>query len=102
MRSSKVLSLSNNFKYYSKFMDIIILDDNFSVKKKNDKRKIEIFKIKAKDKKQLNKVYSYSEKIYHRLLSDLTNQLNIIHNLKKKERYWEIIVGCWLIDFILI
>ena len=34
MRSSKVLSLSNNFKYYSKFMDIIILDDNFSVKKK--------------------------------------------------------------------
>ena len=102
MRSSKVLSLSNNFKYYSKFMDIIILDDNFSIKKKNDKRKIEIFKIKAKDKKQLNKVYSYSEKIYHLLLSDLTNQLNIIHNLKKKERYWEIIVGCWLIDFILI
>ena len=102
MRSSKVLSLSNNFKYYSKFMDIIILDDNFSVKKKNDKRKIEKFKKKAKDKKQLNKVYSYSEKIYHRLLSDLTNQLNIIHNLKKKERYWEIIVGCWLIDFILI
>ena len=50
----------------------------------------------------MNKVYSYSEKIYHQLLSDLTKQLNIIHNLKKKERYWEIIVGCWLIDFILI
>ena len=102
MSSSKVLSLTNDFKYYSKFKNIIILNDNFLDEKKNAKRKIEIFKIKVKNKKQLNKVYSYSEKIYHQLLSDLTKQLNIIHNLKKKERYWEIIVGCWLIDFILI
>ena len=84
MSSSKVLSLTNDFKYYSKFKNIIILNDNFLDKKKNAKRKIEIFKIKVKNKKQLNKVYSYSEKIYHQLLSDLTKQLNIIHNLKKR------------------
>ena len=46
MSSSKVLSLTNDFKYYSKFKNIIILNDNFLEKKKMIKEKLKYLKLK--------------------------------------------------------
>lgn len=44
--------------------------------------------------------YQYLSDLYERLLMTLTHQLNQIHSVNKDLRYWRILVGPWLADFI--
>ena len=44
--------------------------------------------------------YQYSIKLYERLLTQLTDQLNELHDSKHSVRYWRIILGPWLASFI--
>ena len=61
-------------------------------------------KIKSNDylsnKKLLNKYYKSSIKYYDKYLKIISSELNKIHNLKYPMKYWEIILGYWLIKFI--
>ncbi len=42
----------------------------------------------------------YLEKHYERILRDVSNKLNKIHKVKKDLRYWRLILGPWLIYYI--
>ena len=102
MIAGKTLSLSNRYQDFSKYKNVVLVDNNFYLKKTNKSQKIKVVKNKAKNRKHIERVYSYCEKIYKELLKDLSIQLNKIHSLNNDQRYWEIILGNWLIDFILV
>jgi len=48
------------------------------------------------DRVKLFADYQYLQDFYERLLNDLTNQLNQIHNVNYSVRYWRILIGPWL------
>jgi len=50
--------------------------------------------------KELKERHEYCEKVYQRILTGLTNNLNELHNVKFSERMWEVILGRWTRDFI--
>lgn len=102
MINGKTLSLSNKYEDFSNYENVVLVDDIFYLKKIEKLKKIRIIKNQARDRKHINSVYSYCEKIYSELLQDISIQLNILHGLKNNQRYWEILVGNWLIDFILV
>ena len=54
------------------------------------------------EKEQL--IYDAYEKnyLYKNLLTDISDQLNNIHNVSHTLRYWEIIVGPWLNSYLLV
>lgn len=97
----KILSLTNDINVLSIFKkkkiicftDIPSLD---TIGKKN----IFFLKKNIPNKKKVQEVYSYCENNYNIIFKDLFTELNKLHNLKKSARFWEIIVGGWLRDFI--
>jgi len=52
------------------------------------------------DRKKLYEDYKYLDRIYEELLSELTAQLNAVHEVDHSVRYWRIIIGPWLYWFI--
>ena len=42
----------------------------------------------------------YTYKVYHYFLNILTDYLNSIHGTKYSRRFWQIIIGAWLLHFI--
>ena len=51
------------------------------------------------DRKKLYEDYKYLDRIYERLLSELAEQLNALHEVNHSLRYWRIIIGPWLYWF---
>ena len=94
-----ILSLTNDIKKFINYKKAITIDDIFSLK--NDSG-IKIIKNKPRDKEHVKKTYKYCEKIYLSLLSSVSKELNQLHKLKNNTRYWEIIIGVWLREFILL
>ena len=60
----------------------------------------EVFVSQVTEKIELN--YKYCEKIYKNLIADLTNRLNLTHQITFSEKKWEIIFGDWLKNFVYI
>jgi putative transferase (TIGR04331 family) len=52
------------------------------------------------DKTKFNKDYHYLNDLYETILVSLSNSLNAIHEINKPIRYWRILIGPWLQDFI--
>jgi putative transferase (TIGR04331 family) len=52
------------------------------------------------DRKKLFDDYQSIQKLYEKLLSELTDKLNQIHNVSHSNRYWRILIGPWLGYFI--
>jgi len=52
------------------------------------------------DKLAYERARDYCNRIYGFLLTNLTECLNTIHNVEHSRRYWEIIIGPWLLHFI--
>lgn len=52
------------------------------------------------DRQKLFKDYLYIEILYEELLLDLSKKLNYIHSVNHSLRYWRILIGPWLINFI--
>ena len=102
MITGKTLSLSNKLEDFSKYKNVVLVDDIFYEKKIEKLQKIRIVKNRVRSRKHINDVYSYCEKIYKEILQDISIQLNLLHNLENNQRYWEILIGNWLIDFILV
>lgn len=101
----KILSLTNNVdeKLLSNYEKnkIIFINDTLSLKKKIKKNYFYIDN-SSPSKKKVTNVYRYCEKKYNNIFKDLVIQLNKVHNLTFSNRFWEIIIGRWLIDFIYI
>ncbi len=67
--------------------------------KKNFKSKMKSIDYLS-NKKYLDKHYGSSIKYYEKYLKIISSELNRVHNLKYPTKYWEIILGYWLIKFI--
>ena len=52
------------------------------------------------DRQKLFKDYIYLQKLYEKVLLDLSNKLNYIQSVNYSLRYWRILVGPWLSLFI--
>lgn len=52
------------------------------------------------DRKRLYKDYLYLNELYEKMLAQLCNTLNKVHNENHSSRYWRIIIGSWLFGFI--
>ena len=71
-------------------------------KKKWSKYRYKLIQSQKKTKFTLLKEFNYSEKLYEKILKELTLKLNKIHNTKYSLRAWRIIIGPWLNRFIAI
>lgn len=92
--NEKDLNPSVKYLYYGFVSNEI---NNF--KKKNDF--FEIASV-ATSKDESKKKYQKCEKIFKKIIKNLTRELNRIHNLEYDQRIWEIIFGRWIKDFIYI
>jgi len=52
------------------------------------------------DRKKYHTDFLYLEKLYEKLLADLSEKLNQVHNTKHNSRYWRILIGPWLGYFV--
>ncbi len=52
------------------------------------------------DRVKLKNDYSYSKKIYKKIIQQISNDLNNFHQISHNLRYWKIIIGPWLLSFI--
>jgi putative transferase (TIGR04331 family) len=52
------------------------------------------------DRKKLYKDYKYIENLYEKMLVNLSEKLNSIHDVNYELRYWRILIGPWLSFFI--
>jgi putative transferase (TIGR04331 family) len=52
------------------------------------------------DNNSTNNDYDYLEVLYNKLLIELTDSLNIFHNESHSSRYWEILIGHWLRQYL--
>lgn len=50
--------------------------------------------------KKVKKDYDYLTNLYKKILTNLASELNDLHNLNFNKRYWEIILGYWLVYII--
>lgn len=48
----------------------------------------------------LYEAYQYLQVIYHHLMPQITNLLNELHEEKHSQRYWEIVIGYWLREYL--
>ena len=53
------------------------------------------------DKKKLQKSFDYVEKIYEKLLSKLSKELNYLNSCNLNIQSWRIIIGPWLYSFLI-
>ena len=49
---------------------------------------------------KLNQDYQYLYNLYYRVIKQISKELNNIHNTNNTERFWHMIVGCWVYKFI--
>jgi putative transferase (TIGR04331 family) len=52
------------------------------------------------DRSRLHKDYKYLNELYERVLANLTDELNKLHNVEHSVRYWRIVVGPWIYYFL--
>lgn len=52
------------------------------------------------DRGKLYQSYLYADAVYARMMPCLTKGLNAIHQVECSQRYWEIVIGYWLREYI--
>ena len=72
----------------------------YNRKEKWKKMDAEVVPYHWDDRKKLHQDYLYLKDIYEVLLTDLSGQLNDLHNVNHSVRYWRILIGPWLGYFI--
>jgi len=94
------LVLTDNFEKLEKTENILTLRPQIA----NFDRdiKFETVSFPEISKKEIYDRYNFCEKTFNSLLRDLVIELNSIHKIDYSQRSWDIIIGKWLRDFILI
>jgi len=72
----------------------------YSRKEEWDKLDYKVLPYHWDDRKKLYKDYLYLSDLYEKILIELSQNLNDIHSVEHSIRYWRIILGGWLFDFI--
>ena len=98
MKKKFSLVLSGNLKSFKRDLNLLFIRP-FNQRKINNFSELVFFPKESK-KMMLDK-YDYCERIYKSILLDLKDELNKIHCKNNyNSRFWEIIIGWWLKDFI--
>jgi putative transferase (TIGR04331 family) len=74
-----------------------LTSENATYRRKLD---YEIMPSPWKDRETYYEAGLYTYKIYQHLLENLSEYLNGVHNTKHTKRFWQIIIGPWLFNFI--
>ena len=101
----KVLVTTALTESWSRSEPMLFLGDwcKFNSKINSNKYNISIFKNHyCADDYRVYENYKYISKLYENLLLELTKTLNNYHDTNFSKRYWRIILGPWLCDFITI
>ena len=93
------LILSNNIQNIEKDKNLLFIRPYNSGEIENYS---ELIFFPEENKQNLILKYNYCEEIYKKLIKDCQVELNKLHNKTNSSRYWEIIIGQWLKDFIFI
>jgi len=72
----------------------------FSRKKIWEKMDAEVLPYHWDDRDKLHKDYKDICELFEKILNELTIELNKIHSVNHSSRYWRILLGPWLINFI--
>ena len=72
----------------------------YSRKERWSRMNAEVLPYHWDDRDKLYQDYQYLQKLYEKLLADLSYKLNQIHNVEHTQRYWRILIGPWLGYFI--
>ena len=95
------LALTAIEKYWDKSKEILFLGEWCITSKSNlSNAKYKVLDYHWKDFKKIESDNDYIFKVYKSLMPLLAEKLNKIHNIKLPFRYWEILVGVWLLKFI--
>lgn len=98
MKKKFSLVLSDNLRSFKKDTNLLFIRP-FNQKKINNFSELVFFPKESKEI-MLGK-YDYCERIYKSILLDLKDELNKIHSKNNyNSRFWEIIIGTWLKEFI--
>lgn len=52
------------------------------------------------DRKRFYEAYEYLQGCYERVLNSLTDYLNGVHQVPFSKRYWRVLLGAWLLDYL--
>ena len=83
---------------------LIFLGEWHSIDKKVNNRYKNNFKVISSPWRQLKKRkkdFIYLTKAYEKMLSALYTSLNKIHNMNYSKKYWEQVIGIWLIEYLI-
>ena len=72
----------------------------FSRKKIWEKMDSEVLPYHWDDRDKLHKDYKVICSLFEKILNELTIELNKVHSVNHSSRYWRILIGPWLINFI--
>ena len=72
----------------------------YSDKEKWEKLNSEVVPYSWDNRQQLYKDHIYLDKLYEKVLTEITKILNKVHGTQYSKMYWRIIIGPWLLIFI--
>ena len=103
--NSKILIISQlrPKTFATKGSHILFLNEGCKLYKTNKNYKYELYKNNSCVNYKINSIekkFPYLLKIYESLLGTLSLRLNKIHKLNYPIKYWRIIIGPWLFEFI--
>lgn len=52
------------------------------------------------DRERFHHAAQYIDEYYERLLGDLTDVLNAAHDISRRQRYWRVLIGPWLLEYL--
>ena len=96
----KTLITTNLQETHGKEEEILFAGDwiksSLNFEKDFKKRKYEFFETIWKNDKEINSFIPYLTDLRSKLLSKLSKDLNVIHNINYSPRSWEIMINPWL------
>ncbi len=60
----------------------------------------EIFPYPWDDREKVKEAYRYCRRVYQHIMIELSDFMNVIHDVKYDKRYWQIFLGSWLFAYI--
>ena len=94
----KNLIITNQFKPIDKNIFYIGITSTIPYLKTGDN--YEKINFPELNREKIIKDYTFCNYVSKKLLILISDNLNLIHNEKFKTKYWEIIIGTWLTDFV--
>jgi putative transferase (TIGR04331 family) len=97
-----LVTTKSHFPSFSQDLDfkLIVLGEDLICPYEYPDKNINTVKYHWHDDAKRSDDYAYLSRLYITLISKLTDVLNSTHGVHENQRYWEIIIGPWLVAFV--